>query len=67
MDFGPQSQEQLLKVTRMKLEIDKNHFPMFDKIDRLGAEFNFPPNLIELTLTNFNFLKDIHLISAINK
>ena len=53
----------------MKLEINKNHFPMINHSERTASDpvFNFPPNLIELTLTNFNFQKDIHLISAINK
>ncbi len=53
----------------MKLEISKSHFPMLNQHDRSASDpvFNFPPNLIELTLTNFNFQKDIHLISAINK
>jgi hypothetical protein len=54
----------------MKLEINKNHFHMLKQGDRTPASdpvFKFPPNLIELTLTNFNFMKDIHLMSAINK
>jgi hypothetical protein len=43
---------------------------MLKQGDRTPASdpvFKFPPNLIELTLTNFNFMKDIHLMSAINK
>ena len=53
----------------MKLDIIKNHFLALNQHDRTAFDpvFNFPPNLIELTLTNFNFQKDIHLISAINK
>ena len=53
----------------MKLDIIKNHFLALNQHDRTVSDpvFNFPPNLIELTLTNFNFQKDIHLISAINK
>lgn len=55
----------------MKIEINKSYFPELGqpkKNDNLSpAVFRFPHNMIELTLTNFNFQKDIQLISAINR
>ena len=73
MDFGKEGLDQIPNVTRMKIEINKGYFPDMDRYQKSylapdpTAKFRFPQNMIELTLTNFNFQKDIQLISAINR
>ena len=73
LDFSKDSQEQLTNLMRMKLEVNKSYFPEIPSNNDQAipasqqAMFRFPPNLIELTLTNFHYQKDIQLISAINK